>query len=408
MDAQQAIEDLEARLERYPVERYPVQHATAQFHLGTTLTGLGRLDEAAQALHSAAELFDPQRLPAEHAKATNAQGAVFRQTGALPDAAAAFDRAAEMFGRASLPTEQGAALFNLGLVRRDQGDTAASAESFRAARDRFDPEQVPAEAAAAGRELAATLLVDGELPAATEALERAMPLAERGNDLAGYGACANLLGLVHLGANRPADARDAFADALGAHPRSVRPGEHAMAKANLALAHERAGSTDHAYLNAVQALGTPGAADAVREQASGVLDRVGQRRGAVLGVLDREPSERWPAIVREEFARWVDADPDERRAECGGWVDGQLARPTADTGLAETWIGALLELPPDAMRTVIRGTLDALERRDTESVEAFQFSFSRAVVHFPIPQWMRCKDIVNEVASELGQEPSWG
>ncbi len=54
---------------------------------------------------------------------------------------------------------------------------------------------------------------------------------------AGMGAAANVLGLVHLAANRSQRALDAFSSALsalGAHPRSVRAGDFAMVKANLA------------------------------------------------------------------------------------------------------------------------------------------------------------------------------
>ena len=60
-------EELRARLDCYPAVRYPMQHATAQFHLGVLMANAGRLEEAGRALETASSLFDPQKLPEEHA-----------------------------------------------------------------------------------------------------------------------------------------------------------------------------------------------------------------------------------------------------------------------------------------------------------------------------------------------------
>lgn len=408
IDVENTLEEFEQRLARYPAERYPIQHATAQFHLGVLLTDADRLEEAAQALEVAISLFPPDGLAVEHAKATNARGVVFRLAGQLDDAASAFESAAAAFAAEDLTLDHGAALFNLGLVQRERGDANAAADCFRQARERFDSGSAPSNAAAAARELGATLLVIGDLEAAREPLEAAMSLADRAADTVGLGASANLLGLVHLGADRPEEAVTAFKDAIGANPRTVRAGEHAMAKANLALSYERLGATDHAYLAAIQALGVPGAAEPVREQATATLERLGHRYGAVLPVLDQEPQERWPVLLREEMARWSDAEPATRRGECAGWLDGQLARPAAAADLTEAWLGGLLELPPDAMTSLIRAMLEVLADRDEDEVESFHTTVSRTVVRFPIPQWMRLKDFFNAVATELGQEPSWG
>lgn len=402
-----SMTELQQWLDRYPADRYPVQHATAQFHLGVALTDLGRLAEAAEALDVAMKLFAPAGLEIERAKATNARGAVFRLGGDLESATDTFRRASEAFAAADLPRDEGAALFNLGLVQRDAEEYDAAASSFRAARRCFDPHSAPAESAAAGRELGGVLLTGGELAEASEVLQAALPLAGQAGDMAGLGAVANLLGLVYLGDGGGGDPVAAFRDAAGAHPRSVRPAEHAMAKANLALAHERAGAPDHAYVAAAQALGIPEAAAPVRAQTTAVLERLGERPGAVHAVLDTEPADRWPVVVREELVRWADAEPVARRAECGGWVDGQLTRPAA-ADLAEAWLGGLLELPPESITGLVRATLEALAERPSEAAESFRGTVSRAVVRFPIPQWMRLKEIFNGEAARLGQETSWG
>jgi tetratricopeptide (TPR) repeat protein len=408
VDGLEAIEELERRLARLPAERYPVQHATAQFHLGVALVNAGRPAEAERALHVAARLFAPDRLPTEHAKATNALGAALRLAGRLDEAAAAFSRAAGEFEAAGLRLEQGAALFNLGLVQRELGDSDAAVASLQRARECLDPRRSPAEAAAAARELGATLLGVGRLDAARDALQAALALGRRAGDQAGIGAAANVLGLVELAADTPGKAADAFRTAVAGHPRSLRPGEFAMAKANLAVAWERAGDQARARLAAMQAAGTPAAAEPVLAQARGVLGRLGGWPGALVEVLDREPREQWLTMLREELARWLDAGPDERRAEAAAWIDGQLDRPAVAADLAEAWLGTLLELPGDAMDQVIRSALEALVERDEATGARFRSDISRALPRFHLPQWQRLADSFNRAAAELGQEPLWG
>jgi tetratricopeptide (TPR) repeat protein len=407
MEVTGAITDLEQRAARYPPEHYPIQHATAQFHLGGLLAGAGRLHEAAAALAIASRLFDPERLPVEHAKALNALGVVHRLAGDVQRADAAFGRAAALFSDAELPLERGAVLYNRGLVCRDRKDDAAAVEYFTQARGLLDPETEPAEAAAAARELGSSLLTTGQQDMAIEVLESALRLATSAGDHASRGATANLLGLCHLAADRPADAIAAFQEAVASHPRSIRPGEYAMAKANLALGYEQLAAKDHAWLAAAQALGTPGSPEPVRVQADELLARLGPREGALLAVLDIEPEWRWPALVREDLARWVDADTVERRAVVGAWVDGQVERRASAVELAEVWLGGLLELPPESMIVVVRATLEALALRDPGTSESFRAVVARAVVRFHVPQWMRLTETFNTVATELGQEASW-
>lgn len=98
----EAIAQLEERLRRYPADRYPVQHATARFHLGAALAHAGDLAGAEEALAAAARLFDPRRLGAEHGKAMNALGAVLRQAGRHGEGAVVLERAAAALEAAGL------------------------------------------------------------------------------------------------------------------------------------------------------------------------------------------------------------------------------------------------------------------------------------------------------------------
>ena len=393
-------EELHARLLRYPADRYPVQHATTQFHLGVAFTGDGRLADAEDALVTACRLFRPDQLPAEHAKACNALGAVQRMTGRFEEAAASFRTAAALFASSSLPLEQGAALYNLGLIERESGGDGV--EVLGQALDLLDPDQVPGQTAAAARELGAALLAAGRPDEAVPALEGAVELAARAGDRVGLGGAANVLGLAHLAGGRPDDAVAALEQAVAAHPRSVRPEGYAMAKANLALAYEAGGRPGRARLTAQQALGAPSVPVPVAAQATAVLHRTGAGAGALWAALDEEAEDRWPALVREEAVRWADAGEDARATELRAWVDGQLDRPSQAVVLAEALMTALIELPPTPMELLLQATLHAVGERQEADQLAFARQCSQALARFPVPQLLRLKDAFEAGAAELG------
>lgn len=397
--------ELTAQLARYPADRYPIQHATASFRLGFVLTAAGRYAEAERALAVAAELFGPDRLPTEHAKALNARGAALRAAGRPAEAAACFRTAAAGFGALNLPLERGAALFNLGLVCRELDEDPL--DCFRRARELLDAERVPAQAAAAARELGAALLTAGHAGDATAVLTEAMGLADRAGDLAGLGAAANTLGLAHLGQGRAAEAVAALRSAVGAHPRTVRPEGHAMAKANLALAHEKAGDVARARLAAQQALGVPGVPEVVCRTAAGVLARLGDERGVLLDVMDTEPADQRSATVREELLRWSDAWPEDRSAEAEAFVAGVLDRPVAAAELVATWLGALLEMPPQAMTTLVTDVMLALRGHGPTDIERFRALVARGCARFHFPQMNRLTQIFEELAAKHGGPVSW-
>ncbi len=408
-DLDAAISELRGRLLRYPEDRYPVQHATTQFHLGVALLNAnGSVEEAEAALRTSCRLFHPERLPLEHAKARNMLGVALRTAGNPAEAVDAFAAAAAGFERQDRPLEQAAALYNLGLVQRDTGDPDAAAECFEQSGRLFGERKLPQQASAAARELGATLLAQGALDAATSALEQAVELADQARDRAGLGSAANTLGLTHLAAGNGAQAVEAFRTAVVACPRSVRREGYAMAKANLALAFEQIGDAARARLAARQARDTPDAPEPVRAQASAVLARLGDEPGDLQTVLEQEPVAAWPAVVREELVRWADLGEAERRAELAAWIDGQLARPGSGPDLAEAWLGMLLEMPPDAMQALIRSCLEALGRHEEDAQERFRFQVARAMPRFPVPQFIRLGDTFNHIAEELGQKAAWG
>lgn len=402
-----AIADLEQRVVRYPARLYPVQHATAQFHLGVALTNEGRFEQAEAALTAALRGFEPDGLRVERAKARNALGAALRLAGRLEEAAASFAAASESFEAAELTAEQGAARFNLGLVRRELGDSLKADEAFERAWKLLEDAGLGGQAGAAARELGTTRFVAGDIEGALPPLERGVRLAARARDEAGVGGAANILGLVHLTAGRGNEAIKAFRTALSAYPRSIRPEGYALVKANLALAHEQVEEAPRARLAARQALAIPGAPKPVRAQAAALMERLGDEPGDVLAVLDEDPSERWPTTVREELTRWGEADPRERQAEAGAWIEGQLARPEAATDLAAAWLDALLELPPQHLEVLVTSLLEALAERHGEARAQVRSDFSRAMARLHVPQLMRLRDAFNRIARALGQDEEW-
>lgn len=406
--SEQDVADLRTRLERYPAHRYPVQHATAQFHLGTVLLQTGAVADALIALTVAEEGFAATGLALERAKATNMHAVALRTSGAAAAAVERFAAAAIEFGALEHPVEQAAATYNLGLASLDAGNSKQATTAFARAAEWFLGCGRVAEAGAATRERGVLLLAQGELGPAVEALFEASELAFRGGDTVGGGAAANALGLARLASSDTGGAIAAFQDALGAHPRSVRPAEHAMAKANLALAHERAGDTARAVLAALQALGVSAVPGPVRAQAQQLLARLPAPSGGELfAVLDEEPEQRWAVLVREEVLRWSEASPRVRADACAAWVREQLARSGRGPELAESLFSALLELPPAAYERIVRAIVVAVGERGEQDAERFRAAMRSGMARFPMPQLQRLAATFDRIAAECDQPVAW-
>jgi tetratricopeptide (TPR) repeat protein len=397
------IAGLGARVHRQPADRYPIQHATAQFHLGAALARAERLDEAETALRASAEGFSRAGLTTEAAKAANQLGAVLRLSGRPEPAVAILEAAAEAFGVVGHAAEEGAASLNLGLARRDCGDSGAY-EAFRVARRRLEEADLLEPASHAAREAGAEIWAVDPDRAADE-LAEAVALARRAGATAAEGAAANVLGLVHLGEGRLPAALAALTDSVAAHPRSIRPADHAMAQANLALVHEQAREVVRARWAARHALGVAEAPEPVRAQATAVMARLGNPPGDLGRLLDEVPQDTWATLVRVELTRLAAASPGERRAETEGWVRHQLARREHGEELAATWLGALLELEPEAVDSLVAELLDAVRKHPEEETARLRAQLERAMARFHVPQMMRLSETFERSRSR--DEPAW-
>ena len=406
--ARSELDVLSERLGRFPSARYPVQHATTQFHLGSVLLNTDAPVPAQAALIVARDLFARAGMRLEAAKATMMLGVALR-TARLPDeAAATFTDAGAAFAMLGQVAEQAAASYNLGLACQDRGDAAAAREAWAAARDQFLAAGLPARAAAATRDHGGLLLMAGAAEAAVGLLTEAVDLAQRADDLPGEGAAANTLGLAHLAAADPDAAVTALRSALGCFPRSVRPADHAMVKANLALAYERAGHQDRARLAAGQALALDSAAASVRDQARQVLARQpGAAHGALLAVLDEAPPQQWGPLIRDEVLCLADAPVAERDGQVSGLLDGLLARPGTCYDLAESLLGVVLELPPGDYTLMVQSLVAGTGGRVDSDATRLRAILGSAMARFALPQWQRLAASLNAAAERLGEPTSW-
>lgn len=407
VDATEAVDALRARLDRCPADRYPIQRATMAFHLGTTLISGGGADEAVSWLQEASRLFPRDAMPVEHAKAIMMLGVALRDTGAWEGAADHFARAAEVFAAAGQELEEAASRHNLGLALRDGGHLTEAAHAFATALATFAAADARAQATMAARELGSVQLATGDLTEAVGSLEQAVDLALRAGDRAALGAAANALGVAHLAADQPDRARAAFEDALGAHPRTIRPAEHAMARSNLALACDRAGRGAHAVLAARQALAVVEVDAEVVAQATDVLERLGDDAAALVRVLEAEPSDRHVAILRSELAR-VAAVPADRARHDRAWVEALAEDAGRAPGWAEAWLEVVLEQPPEAFMETVRGTVAAVAALGPDDAAAVRHAVSRAMVRFHVPQWTRLREAFDAEAARIGVEGGWG
>jgi len=399
---------LVARLARYPVERYPVQHATTQFHLGSLLLETGQTGSALEALVSAREVFARIGMRLEQAKATVMLGAALRAVGRRRDAAAAFSQAGAELAALDRGAEQAAASYNLGLVLAEGGDLAAAQFAWTSARELFLATGHHAQAAAAAREHGASLLAAGDIDAAHVLLQQAMELAERAGDEPGVGAAANAAGLAHLAAGEPSAAIVALRRAQAAYPRTLRPAEHAMVKANLGLAYEQADDRPRARLAAGQALAVPDAAAPVRSQAQQLLARLPGRTAAdLLYVLDREDTEHWVPVVRDEMIRVVELPADERRAVVRELMDGLIARAAASYDVARALLEVVLEQPPRTYDVLISAINAACSHRPEDEADRLRAVIGSAMARFALPQWQRLAASLNAAAQATGEPATW-
>lgn len=399
---------LHERLGRYPADRYPVQHATTQFHLGSVLLQSGDAAAALGALGVAQQVFSAAGMQVECAKAGVMVGVALRSA-QRPEAAADALRAAyAALEGAGADAEQAAAAYNLGLVLADVGDSAAAREAWHRARELFLSGGYALQAAAAAREHGASLLMSGDADAALPLLVQAASLAERGGDDAGTAAAANVLGLAHLAAGDATSAVEVLRRATGFAPRTVRPADHAMVKANLALAYEQDGSTARARLAAAQALAVPDAAAPVRAQAQDLLGRLpGRLEEDLLIVLDDEDAEGWVVLLREEVLRVADGAPAQRQALVRGLLDGVLTRPGRAYDLVEALLQVVLELPPRPYAACTQALVAACARRPPAESDRLRAVIGSALARFAIPQWQRLAGSLDEAAAAAGEPGGW-
>lgn len=401
-------EALQARVAQHPPDRYPAQHATAQFHLGALLLRTGDSASALAALRAAREVFGRTGMRVEHAKAGLMLGIALREAGLPDESETAFVTAVGELAALDQPAEQAAAAYNLGLVQHGLGRTAEAHRAWTQAREIFLSAGHPGQAAAAARDHGGALLAGDDPEAAVPLLEQAVRLAEMAGDLSGVGAAANALGLARLSLGRPDEAAQALRAAVGAFPRSVRPAEHAMAKANLALAYAESGARSRSRLAALQALAVVQSDAAVRVLAGQLLERLpGDATYDLQEVLAASPPEQWVGVLREEVLRACELTTPAREQLLRGILDGLLARHGQAYDQAESLLHVVVELPPRAYAQVVAALVAGTADRPRDQTDRLHAVVGSAMARFAIPQWQRLAAALNDAAQAAGHPPVW-
>lgn len=378
---------LRRALTRFPPDRYPVKHASLHRQIAHELAIEGKLGEAEVSLRTALDLYRHD-LPTERGETLNALGAVLRDLGRPGEAARLFTEAIELLQGEPNPARAGAAQFNLGLVQREEGEAQAAEAAFRRAVDSFEAGAYPAELGAALRELGGLLLVAGREAEALPYLQRSAELAAVGGDRAGLGASANLMGLAQLALGEGAAAVGAFAESTSAHPLSLRPEAHAMAKGNLALAYESTGEPHRARQLAHQTLSIGAASPPVVEQARSILERLGPDYDLHL-VLDTEAEGGWSGILRDEVRHWARTGPPVVGELALAWVRGMVGRDATAVERTEALFGAVLELPPEDFDVIATAITTSVASLPPDEAARFRSRAERAAARFHIPQMRR-------------------
>lgn len=374
-------------LERFPRRRYPVKHAGLQRQLAHELAMSGSLVSAERALMAALDVYG-DRFPIERGFTLNALGAVLRDQGRAGEALAVLDDAIALLEGSPHRAELGGVLFNRGLVQSQLGDGGAATESFTRASSYLDEKTHPRELSATLRESARVHLMADDPEQAVMLAERSIELAAAGGDRYGLGASNNLLGLARLAIGDESGALDSFAESAAAHPVTVRPEGHAMAKANSALAYEALGESDRARQAAHQALSLKEAPPEVVRQAESLLDRLG-RDYDIHSILDRSAAQAWQGILRDETRHWGRWESSLRQRQLMRWVEGVLARSDTAVERCEALFQSMLELEPVEFESVAGELRAALSAFSDEDASRFRSLSSRAAARFRVPQMER-------------------
>ncbi len=150
------------------------------------------------------------------------------------------------------------------------------------------------------------------------------------------------------------------------------------------------------------------AAAPVRALAREVLARLADDSdGDLATVLDAEPVERWPAVLREEMLRLGDVSAAERHEVVRGVFDSLLTRPGASYDLAASMLHVLLELPPALFGDMVVAVVHATGGRAEEDAQRLRAVVGSALARFPVPQWQRLAASFNQAATAVGEPAVW-
>ena len=425
---------LDARLQAISPAGEPDQWALAAYRLAVALGEDASADRqrslrrALALLERAALLLDAVRAPLEQARILNATGATWRALANPVEAAGAFAAAVALLTGRAGDAEIGSVLSNLGLAQLERGDVAAALDTFgdalhvlrSAQRASPGPQECRALASAALNRSQAILALDDanwnpeSALVAIHAIEEGLAVSSIDDAPLQVGMLRHTLGLIHMRADQPMLARDAFSAALTVFTRSTFAFQHAIASFNRGRASELHHDLRRAlvdYESAAQLFDPRLHRNQWHEAATRLADverrlaatHPGSVRSDHVAQLlaEVDPLMRL-GMLRERIGRMTSRAVDVQRGELRQMAEAAIRLgPVVGDALLRATIEVFMELPDDVLHSGLLAQLDAHAQLPELDREAADRRFDTAIQELVMgPQRVRMRDILYDTGWE--------
>lgn len=427
VDSATTLASLRASLERYPLDRHPVEHATIQFNIGLALAEAPegdrtqRLKSAIEAYARALRVFDADRFPVERARVLNALGTAERDLGMGIVARDRFQEAVHCAQDAGAAAELGSACNNLGLTLVDLGELDEAVASYDQALEAFVDHPRQMATTRVNRGLAHSARADvASLQAAIADFDRALESisAEIAPYVFATAHQSRAVALMGLPGDRRANLSAAIRSleqALNVFTRTSYPYQHALVRHNMALAFFELAVDDPVSLRRSLASYEEAASlfdprihrDEWLETTSGLekvmaaLEETGQSAtrsehfATLLGASS--PPERLE-LLRYRL-RWLLNLKEPYRHEALNALDEAILKLPADQleAVSVDWIRVLMEQPNDQLQAGLQSRQHVQSALSGERQHAAAVATERALGELEVIQRVRVRDILAEL-----------
>ena len=423
-DTDRVISGLRDRLDAYPKETRPIEHATVQFNLGLahaeapTGDRNANLGTAIKCYAEALSGFSEYRFPVERARVLNALGSAERDLGSSELALERFEQADRLVRAETAPAELGAINNNIGLVLTDLGRIEEAEAAFEKALEHFDTRNY-------ARQRMATLHNLGQAQAAgggLDGLTRARDTYRQGLDLATGKETLYLEAMIRtsLGivlSSVPEDRAPNLSEAIGHHRAALQvfdqltyPFQHAVTNNNLGVAYLENPDVDPvdllraaACFESVLRIFDPRIQPHLWREARVNLDRATtalsdaglgddriQHHISLAAAID--DAERL-AVMRPWLTAHLRLPPDRRQEVLVQQSAAIVALPENEqTSVTTTWMAVLMEQPQDQLDAALRARMQSHLGLKGDGTQAALRSLDAALGQLEILQRVAVRD----------------